>query len=221
MATSNPDRYAAVGRDGARRTDWVAWHAAYDDPQGSLARRLVEVRRLLERALSETSAATVLSLCAGDGRDVIGVCRSTASRPARAVLVELDVELADRARSAAAGIDEIEVRCADAADPATIADVAPVDVLLLVGIFGNVAPESVDPVVARCRPLVVPGGSVIWTRGGGDPDRRQDVRDAFGRNGFIEVEFTGAPATFGVGYHRAPDGPAPDLGDRPIFEFVR
>jgi hypothetical protein len=83
----------------------------------------------------------VLSLCAGDGRDVA----TAAAGHARAAdltgcLVELDQALAAAARENLAPLGSgLEVRAADAGDPATWADAVPVDLLLLCGIFGNVA----------------------------------------------------------------------------------
>lgn len=54
-------------------TDWLAWHAGYDDPHSSLARRLLVVQRLLDDVFSayEGGRLRLLSLCAGDGRDVL------------------------------------------------------------------------------------------------------------------------------------------------------
>lgn len=72
--------------------------------------------------------------------------------------------------TAAKDIAVVDVRCADAAVPACFADVTPVDVLLLCGVFGNLASNAVDGIVKRCPGLAVPGGRVIWTRGGGDPN---------------------------------------------------
>jgi hypothetical protein len=55
--------------------EWRHWHNAYDDPQSSLFRRLDVVRARLARALdmAENPVLRLLSLCAGEGRDVIPV----------------------------------------------------------------------------------------------------------------------------------------------------
>ncbi|MEO1057507.1 MAG: class I SAM-dependent methyltransferase [Actinomycetota bacterium] len=217
--SSNPDRFSRHAGPGPR-TDWVAWHEAYDSPTGSLARRLERVRIRLAEALDAIPhPATVLSLCAGDGRDLLGA--ELAVPPARAVLVELDRELATRASEAAAGQTWAEVRCADASDRAVFADVLPVDVLMACGILGNVDPDAV-PVIARgFAGLLAPGGVVIWTRGSGEPDRRADVRTAFVEAGFEELAFDGADDVFGVGVGRLAD-PVPEAQvDAPLFVFVR
>jgi hypothetical protein len=54
--------------------DWVAWHGAYDMAESGLADRLETVRAYVLRSLlSVGSPARLLSLCAGDGRDVLPV----------------------------------------------------------------------------------------------------------------------------------------------------
>ncbi len=203
--------------------DWVAWHRAYDSPNSSLSRRVAIVRQRLAEVLATTTATTettVLSLCAGDGRDVLGV--DLGARSVRAVLVELDAELARRALERAAGSPWVEVRCADAADVATFSDVLPVDVLMMCGIFGNVDPLAVGGIIDRAAGLLRPGGTVIWTRGGGEPDRRPEVRSAFIERGFDELSFDGAPELFGVGVSRLvrPARSGPGLGE-PLFRFTR
>src|SRR5690606_31482155 len=114
------------------------------------------------------------------------------SRDVDATVVELDEVLAGRARQAArsAGV-ELDVRCADAGDPGSLADRLPVEVLLLCGIFGNVEPEGVRAMVPRVPSMVVAGGFVIWTRGGhdGEGDPRADVRRWFADAGMPEVSF--------------------------------
>jgi hypothetical protein len=70
--------------------DWQAWHEGYDDPTSSLSRRLAVVRRLLGPVVAELGPdQRVLSLCAGDGRDVVPViaARPPERRP-ELVLVE-------------------------------------------------------------------------------------------------------------------------------------
>jgi hypothetical protein len=202
-------------RDADRVTDWVAWHEAYDDPSSSLARRLGVVRRRLGAVLDAAAGERrqVLSLCAGDGRDVIRVlaARAASSASVSALLVEWNEALSRRAADAASssGLTAVEVRCADAGDPASFADVLPVDVLLLCGIFGNIEHRCVKDVVEVVPDLLAPGGYVIWTRGASEPDRRPEVRSWFRAVDLAEVSFDGAPATFGVGVNQL----APGLAD--------
>lgn len=203
--------------------DWVRWHEGYENPSSSLTRRLVVVRRRLDEAISEFKgpAPTILSLCAASGEDVIPVLAER-DVEARSVLVELQPELCRRAEAAAAsaGVDSIEVRCADAGALASFPDVLPVGVLLLRGIFGNVERRAVHDIVRALPDVVRSDGFVIWTRGGapGD-DPRQQVRDWFIDAGMPEVAFDGPPEKFGVGLNRvgltAPRQPLPEV----LFRF--
>jgi hypothetical protein len=54
---------------------WHEWHVGYHDPGSTLARRLHVVQNLLGRALDTAPPGSVrlLSLCAGQARDVLGV----------------------------------------------------------------------------------------------------------------------------------------------------
>ena len=118
------------------------------------------------------------------------------------LLVERDETLAGRARSAAAalGVGRVDVRAADAARPASFADVLPVDLLLLCGIFGNVPDEDIRRTVAAVPLLLAPGGIVIWTRGRFDgPDLRPAVRAWFREAGLTEVAYDEEAEGYGVG----------------------
>lgn len=210
-------------------TDWVEWHTAYDNPSSSLSRRLNVVRQRLEGVLVlvDRASPSILSLCAGNGGDVIPVLATNRSRwSASALLIELDPALAASARAAAgeSGLGCVDVRCGDAADPSMFVDAAPVDVLLLCGIFGNIRHESFPTVVGAIPLLVRQHGYVIWTRGAArpsEPDRRPEVRRWFRDAGLPEVAFDGEPEVYGVGLNEVT---APASGDirlmAPLFEFV-
>jgi hypothetical protein len=221
--------------------DWVQWHRAYDDPESSLARRLELVRRRIAEVLDERGSAArhVLSLCAGDARDLLPVLavRPLAARPddgrPGAVLVESDPTLAAgaRRRARALALDDVHVVVGDASSPATFADALPTDLLLLCGILGNISRQDIETTVAAVPALLAPGGHVIWTCGAAEPDLRPAVRQLFTDVGLDEVAFDGHPEHFGVGVARASslgsgngagtgrtaDGPLPER----LFTFLR
>jgi hypothetical protein len=198
--------------NGAVSRDWVRWHQGYDDAQGSsLGRRLEVVRRDLRRALGTSPAEPdgtrrVISICAGDGRDVLPVIAEH-DRRVHALLIELDPLLARRARETAddLGLSRVEIRTADAGEAGTYFDVRPAHVLLACGVFGNISPADVRRTVAALPTLLVAGGIVIWTRAHGDDgsEPAQEIRALFAEHGFTELSFT-APddARFRVGMHR-------------------
>ncbi|MEJ7755344.1 MAG: hypothetical protein WKF83_02510 [Nocardioidaceae bacterium] len=57
------------------KTDWNAWHEDYEDPSSLLSERLRVVQRHIDDWLDETApaAVSVMSSCAGDGRDLLEV----------------------------------------------------------------------------------------------------------------------------------------------------
>src|SRR2546427_6179470 len=95
--------------------DWQAWHQRYDDPGSELSRRLEAVQTQVRAALDRAPAGPVpvVSLCSGQGRDILGVLEDHPRRAdVRARLVELDPELAASARDRAPA--QVEVITGDA-----------------------------------------------------------------------------------------------------------
>ena len=208
--------------------DWVAWHESYADPQSPLSRRLRVVQEQVHRWLDDTAPRPVriLSLCAGEGRDLVEVLRARdAASRVLAVLVELDERLVSRARRAVdeAGLaGSVEVRQGDAGDPAVWADAVPADLVVLVGLFGNISDGDVRATV-RCLPMLsAAGGRVLWTRHRRQPDLTGAVRGWFAEASFREQSFT-APddALFSVGVHDLAGPPATGNPPRPLFTFTR
>lgn len=206
--------------------DWVAWHAAYGDPSSSLSARLRRVRLHLSDAIDRAPAGQVslVSLCAGQGHDVIGVLPDHPRRDdVHAVLVESDARNASLACRAAAeqGLSQIEVRRADASLVATFADVLPADVLLLCGIFGNVSDHDIKRTVAAAPALCRTGATVIWTRHRRPPDLTPQVRAWFAESGFDEIAFDAleTSALTSVGVHRLSRAPTAKVPSHPLFTF--
>jgi hypothetical protein len=196
--------------------DWARWHDDYDDPSSSLSARLAIVQAHLADAITAAPPGPVslVSLCAGQGHDVLGVLPGHPRRDdVTAVLVELDPRNARRAaaRAAREGLAAVEVREADAGVTAGYADALPADVLLLCGIFGNVSDEDIRRTIAATPALCAPGGTVIWSRHRRSPDLTPRLREWFAAAEFAEVAFD-APETgstlIGVGVHRRSAGAA-------------
>lgn len=211
--------------------DWHEWYAAYDDPASSLSRRLTEVRAQLTGLLADARGpARLLSLCAGDGRDTLPVL-AEASVPVTAVLVELEPDLAEAARTAVGtlGMSDVEVRTADAGTTSCAEGAAPADVVMACGIFGNITDEDLASTLDALPMLVKPGGAVIWTRGCRVPEDPTDhpgdpadlVRERFAAAGFTEVDFVRPDdASYRVGVHRWPGPAMPYRSGVRMFSFV-
>jgi hypothetical protein len=206
--------------------DWVVWHRDYDDPSSSLSARLRRVRYHLSRAIDRApaGAVSVVSLCAGQGRDVIGVLPGHPRRDdVRAVLIEADATNAALARRSAAdaGLALVDVRQADASLVTSFADALPAGVLLLCGIFGNVSHRDIQRTVEAAPALCRPGATVIWTRHRRPPDLTPRVRGWFAASGFEEIAFDalGTDTMTGVGVNLLRHAPATALPDEPLFTF--
>ncbi len=208
--------------------DWVAWHSAYEDPASSLSARLERVREHLSRAIDRAPPGPVrlVSLCAGQGHDVLGVLPGHPRRgDVRAVLVEADPANAALAAGGAAkaGLGGVEVRCADASLVASFADALPADVLLLCGIFGNVADSDIERTVRAAASLCADGATVIWTRHRRSPDLTPRIRSWFASGGFEDVAFdavdTAGLVGVGVNIRRERLALPSPVAPGPLFTF--
>jgi len=205
--------------------DWVEWHAGYDDPDSRLAHRLRVVRERIRTALDRLppGPATAISMCAGQGRDLIDELAVHPRRAdVRARLVELDPHnvSAARAAAAAAGLDGVEVVAGDAGLIDAYADLAPAGLVVACGVFGNLTDPDVERTVAACAALCRRGGTVVWTRHRGTPDRVPATCGWFEERGFERLALTPPEWGFGVGAHRYLREPAPLEPGTRMFTFV-
>lgn len=206
-------------------TDWQAWYGQYDDENSSLSRRLRVVQQRLDDLVSgEPPVRRALSLCAGDGRDILPVvARLPNARRPELLLVEIDPTLAAAAERRAVDFGvAATVIVGDAGLAKTWQHVGPVDLLMLCGIFGNISETGIRATISASRGMLTRGGSVIWTRGRfADQDLRPQIREWFEEEGFTESAFDSEPTGYGVGVHRItsqlPVTPVPDR----LFSFVR
>jgi hypothetical protein len=208
-------------------TDWRAWHEGYADPATGLSARLAAVQGVIGRWLDATAPAPVrvLSACAGDGRDLLGVLeeRDDAGR-VRAMLLESDPALARTAAATAkrAGLKRVRVRCADAGTTRGYAGAAPADLVLLCGIFGNVSDADVHRTIRSLPQLCAPGATVVWTRHRGGPDVTPVIRRWFAEHDCEEQDFISpGEDSWAVGVQRFAGRPLPLERDHRLFTFLR
>jgi hypothetical protein len=206
--------------------DWQAWHAPYDDAGSPLARRLAIVQRRIRDALDAAPAGAlrVVSVCAGQGRDLIGALRDHPRRgDVSARLVELDARNAVAARAAAqaAGLGGVEVALGDAGTSDAYAGAVPAELVLVCGVFGNVSDDDVARTIRHLPELCAPGATVLWTRHRLPPDLTPAIRRWFAEAGFEEIGFD-APedAWFSVGANRLRAEPRPLGRGVRLFDFV-
>jgi hypothetical protein len=204
--------------------DWHAWHEAYDDSESDLSRRLAVVRERIARILDAAppGGIKVLSICAGQGRDLLGALEGHPRRgDVRALLVELDPRNAATAREEAArlGLETVEVLVGDASLTSQYQALVPADVVLSCGLFGNITAQDIQRTIGHLAALCRPGGTVVWTRHRQEPDLVPAVCDWFAEDGFT-LEFVTPPGQTAVGVHRYTGQPRRLVPGARMFTFV-
>jgi hypothetical protein len=194
--------------------DWYAWHDDYDDPATALAQRLAAVQHQIQAALDMAPPGPLhaISLCAGQGRDLIGVlARHPRRADVAARLVELDPRNAQAARRAAglAGLPRVEVLTGDAALTDSYAGMVPAYLVLACGVFGNMTDDDVQRTVGFCAQLCARGGTVVWTRGRWQPDLVPQICAWFGAGGFQPLWVSDPANRWGAAAHRFHGTPVP------------
>jgi hypothetical protein len=209
--------------------DYLKWHDAYDDPGSDLSWRLRQVQAHIRQALDHLGGpVTVISLCAGDGRDVLQVLASRDdSARVRTTLIELHPVLAQRARTfaAEAGLIGVTVRSQDAGNTKAYVGSVPADLVMMVGIFGNISHDDVRRTIQTAPQLCRPGATLLWSRGTDRTNQNASVRAWLAEAGFAELgyrEFNqdqGGRAALGSARY---DGPLqPFVPGRHVFTFLR
>jgi hypothetical protein len=165
----------------------------------------------------------LISVCAGQGRDVVGALRGhPRAADVTGRLVELDAFNSDVARSAlvANGLTGLEAVEGDASVANAYDGAVPADVLLLCGIFGNISDRDVRTTINNASRLCATGAHVIWTRHPRSPDLTPQIRRWFHASGFEEVAFD-CPhdKSFAVGTHRLAVDPLPFRPGLRLFTF--
>lgn len=203
--------------------DWVAWHGDYQRPDSSLARRLHVVQTQIRAALDACPPGPLrmVSLCAGQGHDLLGVLADHPRRhDVRARLVEIDARNTAVAGQKADGLPGVEVVTGDAALTDHYQHLVPADLVLVCGVFGNIIHADIERTIDFCTQLCAAGGTVIWTRHRGVPDRVPLICEWFERRGFQRRWLSAPGAGFGVGVHRFAGPPQPLATGQRMFTFA-
>jgi len=202
--------------------DWHEWYRMYDDPQSITSQRLALVRHWIRAAIEATPPGPVrtVSICAGDGRDLVGALAEHPRRSdVKGLLVEIDPALAERGRAALwPGLDYL---VADAARTDNYVGAVPADLVLACGVFGNISDDDIAATVRAMPAFLATGGYVIWTRHRGEPDLVSTIDDWFAEAGFARVFVSSPMHQYGVGVHRLVTTPQPLPDGEHLFTFVR
>ena len=63
----------------------------------------------------------------------------------------------------------------------------PADIVVLVGIFGNISDADIARTIAAAPAMCRPGAVVLWSRGRQGGDRTDEIRRRFVAAGFAEI----------------------------------
>ncbi|MEH2328347.1 class I SAM-dependent methyltransferase family protein [Nostoc sp.] len=190
--------------------DWFEWHDLYNS-EPRLQQRLQIVREYISHSLdgSLPGIIRVVSVCAGDGRDLLGtLSKHSRAKDVYARLVEQDPKLVERGKLAieSAGLaKQIEFVNDDATNSSNYVGAVPADIVIVCGIFGNLADEAeLNRLLRNLSLLTKKGSLIIWTRGDTKGIRHSDtVRKLLCEAEFEEVSFKLTPTgDMGVGLYR-------------------
>lgn len=174
--------------------DWAKWPDRYDDSL-PLQVRLAAVRAQVSAFLDECPPGPVriLSLCSGDGRDVLPVVSAHARlRDVEVWCIDANAKTLDRGKESArqAGLQrKTHFVQADAGLAASYADVVPADLVILSGMLGHLTSHDALNLFHRLPALCRTNGSVLWSRLNRGIGNRQipALREVLRESGFEEV----------------------------------
>jgi hypothetical protein len=206
--------------------DYVAWHDGYDKPGSRLHLRLLTVQDLIASVLDEAppGPVRVISMCAGQGRDLIGVARRhRRGGDLTGLLVESDPRNVAAARDAIgrAGLSGLTLQEGDAGTSDSYTGAGPAGLLLAAGIFGNISRDDIQRTIRFLPSLCAPGALVIWTRHPEPDGIMRTIEGWFTEAGFRpQALIVPEGNLFGVGAGRLTRTPTPLRKGEKLFTFT-
>ncbi|BCL37523.1 class I SAM-dependent methyltransferase family protein [Nostoc sp. MS1] len=207
--------------------DWYEWHDLYKT-EPRLQQRLEIVQEFITHSLNASPDGTirVVSVCAGDGRDLLGTLKNhPRAKDVYARLVELNPQLVERGRATIESLGlakQIEFVNGDATIASNYVGAVPADIVIVCGVFGNLTDEAqLSRLLDNLRFLSKQGAFVIWTRGHSQGIAHSDtVRRILSASEFAEVNFKlTATGDMGVGIHRYQGENLPQPKEQQLFVF--
>lgn len=208
--------------------DWFVWHDNYrTKPRMRQRLQIVQEYILVYLDKCPPGLIRIVSICAGDGRDLIGTLFDhPRARDIQARLIELDPRLVECGRTAAQSAElgeQLEFVEGDATQSSAYKGAVPADLVLVCGVFGNVADDTeLHRLIYGLRFLCKKEAFLIWTRDlfvDGE-NRLAQVRELLAESAFEAVSFKmTAVGNMGVGTHRYLGEPLALPDDEQLFVF--
>ena len=187
---------------------------------------MVQQRLAARLVAAPPGSLQLISICAGQGRDVIPVLEQHPRRlDVRAALLEIDAENVAIARASAsrAGLDQVEVVQVDASRSDPYASYVPAAIVLACGIFGNISNADLEGTVRKLSMLCAEGATVIWTRHWKEPEVIDSIQQWFVESGFRNLTWDALEneRKMGIGVAQLVGPPLPFQPGVKLFTFVR
>ncbi|QNP28354.1 class I SAM-dependent methyltransferase family protein [Cylindrospermopsis curvispora] len=207
--------------------DWFEWHNLYNT-EPRLQQRLEIVRNYIAYSLDNSPAGEIkiISVCAGDGRDLLGTLSKHLRRQdVHARLIEINPLLVNQGRENLESLGltkQIEFINDDATNSANYKNAVPADIVIVCGVFGNLANDTeLNRLLKNLRFLSKKGGFVLWTRSHFQGIAHSEtVRKYFSELGFKEINFQlTATGDMGVGIHQYLDDNLAIPEEETLFVF--
>jgi hypothetical protein len=218
---SEPERDGILEID-----DWSSWHSEYENPDSELNARKRAVQKQVTSIARQSPPGpiTVLSICGGQGRELIGALEHhDRQSDVRGRIVELDEENSAYARKWAqrAGLDKLEVVTGDASASSSYAGLPPVDLVVISGVFGHIDRADRQRLIAFLPQVCSTGARVVWTYFNWDQARTDEVRTDFKDRNFVEESFEVLEGKFAftITRNRLSASPLPFDPDTKLFTF--
>jgi len=207
--------------------DWYEWHELYNT-EPTLQQRLEIVREFIAYSLNASPNGTirVVSVCAGDGRDLLGTLKNhPRQQDVSARLVELNPQLVERGRATIESLGltkQIEFINGDATIATNYVGAVPADIVIVCGVLGHLADDrELKRLINNFSYLSKTGAFFIWTRGHSNGIPYSDnVRKILLASAFEEINFQlTATGDMAVGLHRYIGENLPQPQEQQLFVF--
>ena len=198
-----------------------SWHYNYEDETSTPYKRTLIVKKLISDYLINKNNITILSICAGQGRDVL----TSLNEDTHAYLIDIDKDCIEYAQSYINKNDlhNVFVIEADASLISTYIDnnIPKADLILICGVFGHLSLKDINLTIKSLKQLIKPEGSVIWTKHKFDNDITKEIRNAFDLTGYKEETFISPKEEiFSVGMHKLINDTTKPIYDLKMFDYI-
>jgi hypothetical protein len=210
-----------------RSNHWNGWSDSAYRKQ-SYQHRLLLVQQHLSECLDNAPPGIIriVSLFAGDGRDVLGVINT---HPRRSDVLATFIEQSSPAvasgfrRAAELGLASATTFLnKDATEYEAVQGITPANIILLCGVWGHVPHDDRAQLIQAVTSLCTPNGRLIWTRGiSKGIAKLEQIEGLFARTQWEKVQIRITPGNqWAVATYRFLGTPLPRPKSGQIFHFM-